>query len=471
MINRPIKSFLIFSFLGIFISSASTLFAQHSSELFQEPCGQVELLKQLENKYPGFKQQLDKDYLQSIKQSATVGKRKKVISDTSYYYDTIYTVRVVFHVLYNNNAENINDSLLINQIEVLNQDFRRLNADTFKTRNVFKSRAGDTRIEFELASTDPNGNPTNGIVRKATSVASWGTANGISELMKYDANGGSSAWDPKSYLNIWVCDMTYQNQDRILGFAYPPYGHPSWPSSSWTSDPNQGVVLHYKVTGRNNPRSTGATLGSSNKGRVAVHEVGHYFGLRHIWADDQFQANRCVLDDYIDDTPLQGVGANFTCNLTQNTCWSGQEDLPDMIENYMDYSTHDCQNLFTRQQSQVMRAALIYSRPGIISRTRIEERMRVFDTTIYDKFLIYPVNSDDKIVVEMPNEEFDDLVSVEVYNSIGQQVVKNTRITENETILRPVRHSSGVYIVVVLKGGGDDKSPTKVVRKEKIFLD
>jgi hypothetical protein len=289
--------------------------------------------------------------------------------------------------------------------------------------------------------------------------------------MKYDANGGSNAWDPKKYMNIWVCDMTFQNQDRILGFAYPPYGHPSWPSSSWTADPNQGVVLHYKVTGRNNPRSTGATLGTSNKGRVAVHEVGHYLGLRHIWADDQFMANRCILDDYIDDTPLQGVGANFTCNLTQNTCWSGQDDLPDMIENYMDYSTHDCQNLFTRQQSQVMRAALVDSRPGIISRTRIEERMRIFDTTIYDKILIYPVNSEDKIVVEMPDEEFDDLLSVEVYNSVGQQIVKNTRIRKNETILRPIRHSSGMYVVVILKGGGDDQSPATVVRKEKIFLD
>ena len=118
-----------------------------------------------------------------------------------------------------------------------------------------------------------------------------------------------------------------------------------------------------------------------------------------------------------------------------------------------------------------MRAALVDSRPGIISRTRIEERMRIFDTTIYDKILIYPVNSEDKIVVEMPDEEFDDLLSVEVYNSVGQQIVKNTRISKNETILRPIRHSSGMYVVVILKGGGDDQSPATVVRKEKIFLD
>lgn len=227
MSNKSIKSLFYFPLFGILFLCSPNLLAQQAAEEFQEPCGQVDLLKQLENKYPGFKQQYDKDYLQSIKRSATVGKRKRIIKDTTYYYDTIYTVRVVFHVLYNNAAENINDSLLKNQIEVLNQDFRRLNSDTFKTRNVFKTRAGDTRIEFELATVDPSGNPTTGIVRKATSVTSWGTSNGISELMKYDANGGSNAWDPKKYMNIWVCDMTFQNQDRILGFAYPPYGHPS----------------------------------------------------------------------------------------------------------------------------------------------------------------------------------------------------------------------------------------------------
>lgn len=471
MSNTSSKLVLFISLLGFLGFQQSKLFAQQNPETFIEPCGQVDLLKQLEKQYPGFRQQYDNQYIESIKKSATIGKRKRIIRDTTYYYDTIYTVRVVFHVLYNNTAENVHDSLLQNQLEVLNQDFRRLNSDTFKTRSVFKNRAGDTRIEFELATIDPSGNATTGIVRKATSISSWGTANGISENMKYSATGGSNAWDPKSYLNIWVCDMTYQNQDRILGFAYPPYGHPSWPSSSWTQDPNQGVVIHYKVIGRNNPRSTGAALGTSNKGRVAVHEVGHYFGLRHIWADDQFSANRCLLDDYIDDTPIQGVGANFTCNLSQNTCWSGQNDEPDMIENYMDYSTHDCQNLFTRQQTQVMRAALVNSRSGIISRTRIEERMRVFDTTIYDKILIYPVNTDHKIIVEVRDEDLKEQLSVEVYNSIGQLIVKNQPLQKNETELRPFRHSPGVYVVVIRKSNGENDFVGDPIRKEKIFLD
>jgi len=72
MFNKPIKSLYYFSLLGIIFLCSPKLLAQQADQDFQEPCGQVDLLKQLENKYPGFKQQYDKDYLQSIKRSASV---------------------------------------------------------------------------------------------------------------------------------------------------------------------------------------------------------------------------------------------------------------------------------------------------------------------------------------------------------------------------------------------------------------
>ena len=126
-----------------------------------EPCGQRELIDQLEKQYPGFKKQMDVDYLKTVHPKVTIESRKKKITDTIYYYDTIYTIPVVFHVLYSVPSENINDSLLLNQIEVLNRDFRKNNADSVNTRAVFKSRAGDIRIQFELAKIDPNGKATN----------------------------------------------------------------------------------------------------------------------------------------------------------------------------------------------------------------------------------------------------------------------------------------------------------------------
>ncbi|MBM3938853.1 MAG: hypothetical protein FJ333_09420, partial [Sphingomonadales bacterium] len=272
-----------------------------------EPCGFVTVLQQLEQQYPGFMANYDLQTQRAKESDAQklalqgLDRRKKIIRDTLYYYDTVYTIPVVFHVIYNVANENLHDSLIISQLEVLNRDFNRLNADTVKTRAIFKSRAGTARIQFEFAKVDPNGVSTTGIVRKLTSRTTFGSAGGgIQDLMKATATGGDDPWDPTKYLNIWVCDLSVNNQDALLGYAYPPYGHPSWGSGSWVADSRQGVVLHYKVVGRNNPRATGA-IASSNKGRCAVHEVGHFLGLRHIWADDQYSVNKCLVDDYIDD--------------------------------------------------------------------------------------------------------------------------------------------------------------------------
>ena len=67
------------------------------------------------------------------------------------------TVPVVFHVVYSNQSENIRDEQILSQLAVLNEDFRRINADTVNTPNHFRSLAADTRIEFCLAIVDPQG--------------------------------------------------------------------------------------------------------------------------------------------------------------------------------------------------------------------------------------------------------------------------------------------------------------------------
>jgi hypothetical protein len=145
--------------------------------------------------------------------------------------------------LYSNTYENVEDSLLVNQIEVLNQDFQRQNPDTANTRSFFKSRAGSMKVKFVLADTDPNGNPTNGINRVPTSVTSWGTSNGVNNNMKYTARGGVNSWNPDKYINVWVCDMTYGGTERVLGFAYPPNSHPFWTISSLKAEQGCGYTL------------------------------------------------------------------------------------------------------------------------------------------------------------------------------------------------------------------------------------
>lgn len=279
--------------------------------------------------------------------------------------DTIYRIPVVFHVVYNGGNQNTDYALLESQIEVLNEDYRRQNADTVNTRAIFKDRAADVGFEFFLATIDPDGNPTNGVTRTpTTSTFSFFNL----DAMKSSATGGKDAWDTDEYLNIWVCDLG----GLVLGFAYPPTGAPNWPAGQGAgSSAEEGVVIHYEVIGRNNPLASGQ-LSIADQGRTAVHEVGHFWGLRHIWGDsgNPFTgAPDCDItqDDGFSDTPHAGNNSQISgCSFSKNTCSNAESpDEPDMVENYMDYSTESCQNMFTQQQADLMRSMAVIGRPGL----------------------------------------------------------------------------------------------------------
>jgi len=315
-----------------------------------EQCGQTAYMEYLESINPGLKQNMDATFIQALAQS-------KIKTKTSQ--DTIHTIQVVFHIVYNTAQHNLSDDLITSQMRVLNECYTRTNPDTINTRDIFKPVAGDAGIRFVLATQDPNGNPTSGIVRVQTALTAFGsspTSLALTDRVK-QATYGSEAWDTDKYLNIWVCDLSSRGRDGLLGYAYPPTGVDNWPgSSSFATADRQGVVLHYKIVGENNPSS----LATGEK--TAVHEVGHYLGLRHIWGD-----GGCTVDDYMEDTPLASA-ANQNCYPSINSCYSTQpNDLPDMIENYMDYTPGSCQNMFTQQQAAQMRANLTVFRATIFS--------------------------------------------------------------------------------------------------------
>ena len=111
---------------------------------------------------------------------------------------TILTIPVVVHVVYYNSNENISTAQVQSQIDILNEDFRRLNTDASNTPSAFQSVAADCEIEFCFATTDPNGNSTTGITRTSTSQSSFSTNDDV----KYSASGGIDAWNTSDYLNI-----------------------------------------------------------------------------------------------------------------------------------------------------------------------------------------------------------------------------------------------------------------------------
>lgn len=198
----------------------------------------------------------------------------------------IITIPVVVHVLYSNNNQNISDAQILSQIDVLNEDFRRTNIDAINTPSVWQSIAADSEIEFCMATTDPNGQPTDGINRVQTTHGAFGMNSDVHSTPA----GGADDWPNDDYLNIWVCNI----ETGLLGYATPP--------SNWTGD-GDGLVIGYQYFGR-----IGTVQPPYNKGRTATHEIGHWLNLDHVWGGGWGSCG----DDNVSDTPTQEQ-ENYSC--------------------------------------------------------------------------------------------------------------------------------------------------------------
>jgi hypothetical protein len=251
------------------------------------------------------------------------------------------TIPVVIHIVYRTTNENISDVQVRSQIDALNRDFNKENNDAVKIPSMFSNVAASCEIRFKLASTDPQGAETNGIVRHYTSNLTWG----VSDDIKMPSKGGFAPWNPAKYMNIWVCNMG----GRSIGFA-------SFPGMPAEYD---GIVIDYRAFG-----TTGTAKAPYSLGRTCVHEVGHFLGLYHIWGD-----NNCG-DDHIHDTPTQEADHKGTPSFPQySSCGSTQ--TADMFMNYMDYVNDDAMFMFTKGQKDKMLATLKVNRASLIQSTGV----------------------------------------------------------------------------------------------------
>jgi len=261
-----------------------------------------------------------------------------------------YKIPVVVHIVHRGEAVgtgvNISNAQVLSQIKVLNADFRRLNADSINTPQVFRSVAGKMNIEFILAQQSPDGDASNGIVRVQGSRNQWSADDDTSlKALSY--------WPAEDYLNIWVTDLS----STLLGYAQFPESSLAGLEGASTNRLTDGVVVDYQVFGS---RADGNfnLLSSFPNGRTTVHEVGHFFGLRHIWGD---VTNCTTTTDYVDDTPRQDGSTSGCPSHPQSSCSNAK-----MFQNYMDYTNDACMNLFTKNQVDRM-VTVIESSPRRLS--------------------------------------------------------------------------------------------------------
>lgn len=255
-------------------------------------------------------------------------------------------IPVVVHVVHNNATgtiggagnPNVSNATILNQIRVLNEDYRR----KVGTKGFNNNAVGaDTGIEFFLANTDPNGQPTNGITRHLyTNKTSFDIFNDDGILADI------VSWPTDRYLNIWVVRSSSQ---ATIGVAQFPYAKDflGLDLDNEFFDKTDGVIIDFRVFGT----GESATNKYYNLGRTATHEIGHWLGLLHTWGD-----TKCG-DDFCNDTPRCENGNNTTnCGPAFSNCTGTR--TRNMTENYMDYSPDSCMNIFTANQAQRMLAVM-----------------------------------------------------------------------------------------------------------------
>ena len=245
-------------------------------------------------------------------------------------------IPVVVHIIHDDGPENVSDEVVQEAIDALNRNINgQSNLFESRTPDVFAALRGVPNVEFRLARIDPNGEPTNGIVRVKSPLTN--------EPSPRNAVKSVSYWNSYQYFNIWVIKkfLPESNGNTLLGFAQFPF------SGSMATD---GVVLIYSEF--NDPSSSTLT-----------HEAGHWLGLCHPW---DCGAGTCGDDNIFDTPPAReanyGVSFNnfpYHVGLQNQGCiadsmnWAGE-----MFMNYMDYTPDQFTTMFSKGQVEVINETL-----------------------------------------------------------------------------------------------------------------
>lgn len=325
------------------------------------------------------------------------------------------TIPVVVHIVTQESGEAVSDEQIHTQITALNRDYNLANNDLSIVHPDFQNRIANVGFNFCLATTSPDGQPTTGITRRNTSDRNIAAPD--ESWLYHTAEGGQDAWDTKKYLNIWVTQITLD----AAGFATNP---------GEKSPEEDGVVINPRFFGMG-----GLATPPFHLGRTGVHEVGHYFNLKHPWN------NGCTGTDFVNDMPQQlnpysgcPTGDNFSC------------DKRSITTNFMNYSDDACLAMFTKGQAMRMHAALIYARSGLLNGSSCEPYL---PTVSVDEIKVYPNPASYYYCIEVGSSS---LVQIPyfIYDSRGAKVEEGL-VLPNSLQHFPT-YRNGVYFIQFLNG-------------------
>ncbi len=322
----------------LLIASVVCVIASSHAQVTQ-PCATDEHYRQLVLRHPELAE-YERNFNEQL--SRRLAERTTATNDT-----TIYDVPLVLHVVHDYGNENLNDTVLIDAVKYWNVIYMKQNGDTTDVIPPFVPYVGNARIRFHLATIDPDGNPTKGIVRTNSYLTAMA-----------DDQAKFNSWPQNKYINIWFIGNFGNDYAGVAAYATPPILATFQPYYD-------GIICLSSYAGVSDPSVS----------KTIPHEMGHVLNLAHTWGNTNNPGVACG-DDGVDDTPPTKGHNPSGCTaaaLYDTACATGYAktylsvlsglvdslvDYPDTVnsQNIMDYTY--CDRMFTKGQAARMRAAL-----------------------------------------------------------------------------------------------------------------